>query len=60
MAVVTDVLNRLFSNDIAPLRVMRDVGLAVVNRIVPAKKLLMRHAMGTAGHVPRLMRGEAL
>ncbi len=56
MAGVTDVLNRLFSNDIAPVRIVRDLGLGVVNRIPPLKKLLMRHAMGTVGDVPRLMR----
>jgi 2-octaprenyl-6-methoxyphenol hydroxylase len=57
MAGVTDVLNRLFSNDIAPVRLIRDLGLGAVNRIPPLKKLLMRHAMGTVGDVPRLMRG---
>jgi 2-octaprenyl-6-methoxyphenol hydroxylase len=57
MAGVTDVLNRLFSNDIAPVRMARDLGLGIVNRIPPLKKLLMRHAMGTVGDVPRLMRG---
>jgi 2-octaprenyl-6-methoxyphenol hydroxylase len=56
MAGVTDVLNRLFSNDIAPIRLARDLGLAAVNRIAPLKKLFMRHAMGTVGDLPRLMR----
>ena len=60
MAGVTDVLNRLFSNDIAPVRLARDAGLGVVNRITPLKKILMRHAMGTVGDLPRLMRGESL
>jgi 2-octaprenyl-6-methoxyphenol hydroxylase len=31
-----------------------------VNRMRPLKKLLMRHAMGTVGDLPRLMRGETL
>lgn len=56
MAGVTDVLNRLFSNDIAPVRLARDLGLAAVNRIGPLKKFFMRHAMGTVGDLPRLMR----
>ncbi|MBX7201138.1 MAG: UbiH/UbiF/VisC/COQ6 family ubiquinone biosynthesis hydroxylase [Rhodospirillaceae bacterium] len=56
MAGVTDVLNRLFSNDIAPVRLARDLGLAAINRIVPLKKFFMRHAMGTVGDLPRLMR----
>jgi len=60
MAGVTDVLNRLFSNDIAPVRMARDAGLGVVNRLPSVKKFLMRHAMGTVGDLPRLMRGEGL
>lgn len=58
MAAVTDVLNRLFSNDIGPIKVARDVGLGIVNRIPPLKKLFMRHAMGTVGDLPRLMRAR--
>ena len=60
MAGVTDILNRLFSNDVGPVRLARDLGLGVVNRLPAMKKLLMRHAMGTVGDLPRLMRGEAL
>ena len=60
MAGACDVLNRLFSNNVAPVRLARDIGLGVVNRIRPLKMLLMRHAMGTVGDMPRLMRGEAL
>ncbi len=56
MAGVTDVLNRLFSNDIAPVKAMRDVGLGLINRLPPVKRLFMRHAMGTVGDLPRLMR----
>ncbi len=56
MAGVTDVLNRLFSNDVGPLRLARDVGLALVNQTPPLKRFLMRHAMGTVGELPRLMR----
>lgn len=60
MLAMTDALNRLFSNDIAPLKLARDTGLAVVNRIPPLKKLFMRHAMGVVGELPKLMRGETL
>jgi len=60
MLAVTDVLNRLFSNDIWPIKLARDVGLAAVNRLPPLRLLFMRHAMGTVGHLPRLLRGEAL
>lgn len=60
MLAATDGLNRLFSNDIAPLRLARDAGLAAVNRAPFLKRLFMRHAMGVLGDVPRLVRGEAL
>jgi 2-octaprenyl-6-methoxyphenol hydroxylase len=60
LAAVTDGLNRLFSNEIAPLAMARDIGLAIVNRTPPARRFLMRHAMGLVGTLPRLVRGERL
>ena len=60
MLAMTDGLNRLFSNRIRPLRLARDVGLAMVNRLPPVKRLFVRHAMGLAGDLPRLVRGEPL
>ncbi|MCW5772116.1 MAG: UbiH/UbiF/VisC/COQ6 family ubiquinone biosynthesis hydroxylase [Rhodospirillaceae bacterium] len=60
LLTVTDSLNRLFSNDAAPIRLARDLGIAAVNRLGPLKRLFMRHAMGTVGNLPRLLRGEAL
>jgi 2-octaprenyl-6-methoxyphenol hydroxylase len=60
LAAVTDGLNRLFSNRIAPLQLARDLGLAAVDRLPPLKRLLMRHAMGVLGDRPRLARGEPL
>ncbi|MFQ5348687.1 MAG: UbiH/UbiF/VisC/COQ6 family ubiquinone biosynthesis hydroxylase [Rhodothalassiaceae bacterium] len=60
LAAVTDGLNRLFSNDIAPLRLARDLGLAAVNRMPPLKRFFMQHARGTIGTLPRLLRGQAL
>ena len=60
MLAVTDILNRLFSNDVAPIRLARDLGLAAVNQAPPLKRLFMRHAMGRVGDLPRLSRGEKL
>lgn len=57
MLAMTDGLNRLFSNNIPPLRLARDLGLAAVNRLAPLKRVFMLHAMGLVGEVPRLMRG---
>ncbi len=64
MAAATDGLNRLFSNDVAPIRLIRDTGLAAVNRFSPLKRRLMRHAMGmptrNVEKGPRLIRGLPL
>jgi 2-octaprenyl-6-methoxyphenol hydroxylase len=58
MVAATDLLNRLFSNDIAPLRLARDLGLAAVNRVPGLRKFFVRHAMGLVGDLPKLIRGE--
>ena len=60
LTAVTDGLNRLFSNSIAPVRLARDLGFALVHRVPPLKRLLMRDAMGIFGDLPRLVRGEPL
>jgi 2-octaprenyl-6-methoxyphenol hydroxylase len=60
MAVTTDVLNRLFSNDMGPLRMLRDIGLGMVNRLPRLKEMFIGQAAGTGTRMPRLMRGEAL
>jgi len=59
LAAATDAMNRLFSNDIAPLRHLRDLGLGIVDSIGPARRFFMRHAGGDIGKLPRLMKGEA-
>jgi 2-octaprenyl-6-methoxyphenol hydroxylase len=60
LIAATDSLNRLFSNDLPPVRLLRDLGLAAVNRVPPLKRFFMRHAMGLVGDLPRLVKGEAL
>ncbi len=60
LAIVTDGLDRIFSNNFAPLRLARSLGIAAVNRLPPLKTFFMRHAMGMVGDLPRLVRGEAL
>jgi 2-octaprenyl-6-methoxyphenol hydroxylase len=57
-AAVMDGLNRLFSNDSAPLRLLRDLGLGFVDRAPQLKRFLMREAAGATGRVPRLLKGE--
>lgn len=60
MGVTTDVLNRLFSNDIGPLRTVRDVGLGLVERMPRLKEFFIKQAAGLAGPAPRLLKGEAI
>ena len=60
MGLATDGLNRLFSNRSDLLRVARDVGLGLVERIPNLKRLLIREAAGLVGEVPKLLRGEVL
>ena len=60
MGVATDGLNRLFSNRSDVLRVVRDVGLGMVDRLPGLKRLFIREAAGLVGEVPKLLRGEAL
>ncbi len=59
-ATVMDGLNRLFSNDNAPLRALRDLGLGLVDRTPNLKRFLVREAAGATGDLPRLLKGEAL
>ncbi len=60
MGVATDGLNRLFSNESDVLRLMRDVGLGLVDRMPALKSFFIREAAGVTGEVPKLLRGEAL
>jgi 2-octaprenyl-6-methoxyphenol hydroxylase len=60
MGVATDGLNRLFSHHSDVLRLARDIGLGVVQRLPALKDVFMREAAGVVGEVPKLMKGEAL
>jgi 2-octaprenyl-6-methoxyphenol hydroxylase len=60
MSVATDGLNRLFSNHSDALRLVRDIGLGLVERVPALKRVFIREAAGFTGDVPKLMRGEAL
>jgi 2-octaprenyl-6-methoxyphenol hydroxylase len=60
MGITTDVLNRLFSNDFAPLRTVRDIGLGLVDRMPMIKGFFIRQASGLSGAMPRLLRGEPI
>jgi 2-octaprenyl-6-methoxyphenol hydroxylase len=59
-AGVMDGMNRLFSNDSAPLRLLRELGLGAVDASPWIKSVIVREAAGSAGAVPRLLKGEMI
>ena len=60
LAVATDGFNRLFSNDNALLRGIRDIGLGLVNALPAARRGFIREAAGLTGDLPRLMQGKSV
>jgi len=60
LAAMTDGLNRLFSNKSKTLAWTRDLGLGAINRMPRVKKVMIRHAMGILGEIPKLVKGEQL
>ena len=58
LALGTDALNRLFSNDMAPIRLARSFGMGAVNRIAPLRKTFMRQAGADLGKLPPLLQPE--
>lgn len=61
MGLTSDVLTRMFSNDITPLRLMRDFGLGLVDRMPALKRYFIDQAAGVPdASGPRLLRGETI
>lgn len=60
MALGMEFFDKLFSNEIRPLRVARRLGLAAVNAVGPARRFFMKYAGGAAGDLPKLLRGKSL
>jgi 2-octaprenyl-6-methoxyphenol hydroxylase len=60
MGVATDGLNRLFSNRSDVLRLVRDIGLGMVDRMPVLKGSFIKQAAGITGDTPKLLRGENL
>ncbi|MEM9496216.1 MAG: UbiH/UbiF/VisC/COQ6 family ubiquinone biosynthesis hydroxylase [Pseudomonadota bacterium] len=58
LALGMDMMNRLFSNDAAPLRFVRDIGMGAVGKVQPLRKFFMRQAGADLGALPRLMARE--
>ena len=49
LAMATDGFNRLFSNDIAPLRALRGLGLEALGRLPGLRRGFIREAAGLTG-----------
>ncbi|KQP24628.1 2-octaprenyl-6-methoxyphenyl hydroxylase [Methylobacterium sp. Leaf102] len=60
MGAMTDGLNRLFSTDALPVRLARDLGLGLVDRLPGLKRLFIGQAAAARGTLPKLLRGQAL
>ena len=60
MMTVMDIFYRVFSNEILPVKFLRNLGLGLAQRFKPAKNILMRSAMGLEGNLPKLARGEKI
>ena len=57
LVAATDAFNRIFSNDNALVRGVRDIGMGAVNAAPKFRRGFMREAAGLNGDLPRLLRG---
>ena len=60
MMTVMDLFYRTFSNQILPVKFLRNLGLGLAERITPLKNKVMRGAMGLEGRLPKLAKGETI
>jgi 2-octaprenyl-6-methoxyphenol hydroxylase len=58
LALATDAFNRLFSNDNALVRGVRDIGMGIVSAVPSLRRGFIREAAGLTGDLPKLLRGE--
>ena len=56
MQAAMDGFKRLFSNEIPPLKLARNLGLGLADKLVPVKQMLIRRALGNTGELPTLAR----
>lgn len=60
LAAATDGFNKLFSNDNGLLRIVRDIGLGLVNGMPRLRRSLIREAAGLNGDLPALLQGRQI
>ena len=52
MQITTDGLQRLFASDLAPVKVLRNAGMNLVNKLPFLKRRLITHALGSSLSLP--------
>ena len=55
LAYSTDLFNKLFSNENEALRLVRNIGIKMLDSIPIAKQSIIKEAAGVTGELPRLM-----
>ena len=60
MAGFTDLLNRLFSNNLVSVAALRDLGIGIVDKIPALKAFFARQAMGLGGKQAGIIRNKPL
>lgn len=61
MMTVMDVFYKSFSNNILPVKLVRNLGLGLAQRLTPIRNKVMRAAMGLEGsRLPKLAKGERI
>lgn len=58
--VVIDLVNRTLLTDFLPVQGLRGLGLYMIDKIGPLRRVVMREGIAPNSAQPRLMRGEAL
>ena len=56
----TDGIVRLFRDERAPVRALRNIGMIGFDLVPGVRRLFAKHTMGLAGRLPRLSRGVPL
>lgn len=54
MQAAMDGFKRLFGNQLLPLKLIRNLGLGMVDHATPVKHMIARQALGTSGELPTL------
>jgi len=54
MAAAMEAIKQIFTSQQAPVKLIRGLGMSLLNHVAPAKKLLIKQALGFKGQRPKL------